>query len=173
MKFSPAIERKIVDQITREPDRPVILPDWAYWAGTDTAYIYVNRMPVPLIHYLRELLIGDVTEDEGVVNLPDVDTRNVNPYLAVVTPTMRSRPVCPNGHRYTEDDFIPGVGHRCQACRVEKLKGTPSVVDKNRSKTTCPEGHRLVRRPNGRRRCFECPRKQSAAYRRKKGTSNA
>lgn len=168
MRFTPEIERKIVDQITREPGRPVILPDWAYWKGVDVAYIYVERMPVPLIHYLREILIGDVTEDQGVANLPDTPARNVNPYLAVVTPTRTARPACPAGHAYTEADYFPGVGHRCQTCRVAKLKGTPSVADANRAKTTCPEGHRLVKRSNGRRRCLECPRRQSAAYRQSK-----
>lgn len=171
MRYNEAIERQIIAQITREPDRPVVLPDWAYWEGVDVAYIYVDRYPVPLIHYLREMLIGDVDETKGVANPPSIPARNVNPYLGIVTPTPKSRPTCPAGHFYTEADYFPGVGHRCQACREDKLKGTPSVADVNRQKTHCPQNHILVRRKNGRRRCFECPREQTAAYRRrKKGT---
>lgn len=168
MRYTPQIEEALTAQLEREPDRPVILPDWAYWEGMDQPFIYVDRMPTPLMRHLHEALIGTLHPDQGLVNPPDVPARNVNPHLAVVTPTRKSRAVCPNGHRYEEGDYIPGVGHRCQTCRAEKLLGTPSVADVNRAKETCPKNHPLVRRPNGKRRCLECPRDQQRRYLEKK-----
>jgi hypothetical protein len=165
MRLTSKTRKALIAQIKAAPHRPVILPDWAYWKGTDAAYIYVDQMPIPLMRFLYEQLIAPLDPARGLVNPPGVAARNVNPHLAVVTPTRKSRAVCPNGHDYTEADYVPGVGQRCQQCRADLLLGTPSPIDINRAKTHCPKNHVLVERPNGRRRCLECPRAATQRWR--------
>ncbi len=169
MRYSPEIESALVAQIAAEPTRPVVLPEWAYWAGEPQPWIYRDGMPVPLMRHLYEVILGGLAETAGLQNPPHVDARNVNPHLAIVKPSKRTRLVCPNGHTYTEDDWIDGVGHQCQTCRAAKLLGTPSITDINRAKTDCPQGHpyteeNLVRLKNGRRRCKQCHRENQARY---------
>lgn len=173
MRYTPQIEEALVRQITAEPEREVILPSWAYWKGVDTPWIYVDGMPISLPRHLHGLLIGPIPDGAGLSPKPGTVRGNVNPHLFIITPGTHARARCPNGHEYTEDDWIPNVGHRCQACRAARLLGTPSIADINRSKTVCPQGHPLVKRKNGRRRCRECPRIQQAAYlkRKREGTS--
>jgi hypothetical protein len=165
VRYTPQIEQRILAQIAATPEAEIILPDWAYWEGVDQPWIYVDSMPMPLVRVLYERVIGALSPEAGLQPKPGTSRRSVNPHLWVQTPTLRARAVCPNGHVYTDDDWIEGVGHRCQTCRADKLLGTPSAIDVNRAKTTCPQGHALVRRKNGRRRCLECPRAQTAAWR--------
>lgn len=164
MRYSPEIEEAIVAQIKSEPTREIILPDWAYWEGIDTPWVYRNQVPVRLVVVLYERLVGALPEGAGLARQPGTHPRNVNPLLWTVVPGPRARAECANGHEYSPDDWIEGVGHRCQACRAAKLLGTESPIDINRKKTHCPKGHVLVKRKNGRRRCLECPREQQAAY---------
>lgn len=169
MRYTPTIEQKIIEQIRATPDRPVILPEWAYWEGQNQPYVYIDAMPTPLIRHLYGLLIEVPPDEVGVTNPPGVDPRNVNPFLAVVTPSRLARPACAKGHIYTEADWIDGVGHQCQACRAERLSGQPSVSDINRAKTHCPKGHpytkeNTIHLRSGRRRCKVCHREQQAAY---------
>lgn len=164
MRYDVQTEEAIVAQIRRQPNREVILPDHCYWEGMDTPWIYVDQKPVRLVVWLYRRIIGPLPAGAGLARKPGTSARNINPHLWVVTPGPRARVECPNGHEYGPDDWIPGVGHRCQACRAAKLLGTESPIDINRSKTHCPEGHVLVKRKNGRRRCYECPRAQQAAY---------
>lgn len=172
MKWTPEYEQAIVRQIKVEPRRELILPEWAYWKGHDEPWVYIDGMPTRLVVVLYERLIGTLPVGAGLARKPGTDRRNVNPYLYEVMPAPKMRTVCPNGHVYTEADLIEGVGHKCQTCRAAKLLGTESPVDANRKKTHCPKGHRLVKRPNGRRRCLECPRQQQADYlARKNGTT--
>lgn len=171
MRYTPRIEQKILAQIEQTPDREIILPAWAYWEGVDQPWIYLDQIPTPLVRVLYERLIGALPEHVGLQPKPGTSRRSVNPHLWVTVPTRRARAVCPNNHPYTDEDWIEGVGHRCQTCRATELLGTPSPIDINRSKTRCPKGHPLVKRPNGRRRCLECPREQTAAWRKKKGSS--
>lgn len=165
MRYTPEIEQQLIAQIEREPARAVVLPDWAYWKGSDSAYIYVDRLPTPLIRHLHRALLGPLDHERGLVNPPGVPARNVNPHLAVITPTRQSRAACPNGHEYVAEDYEPGVGQRCHVCREAELLGTESPIDKNRAKTHCPHGHPYVRRKNGRRRCVECPRAATQRWR--------
>ena len=167
MRYTPEIEQKILAQIAATPDAEVILPDWAYWKGIDQPWIYLDSMPIPLVKVLYADLVGPIPEGAGLQPRPGTSRRSVNPHLWQLVPTPKSRAECPNGHPYTEDDYIPGVGHRCLTCRAAKLLGTESPIDKNRKKTTCPKGHKLVKRKNGRRRCLECPREQTARWRAK------
>lgn len=173
MRYTAQIEAQILDQIEATPDCAVILPDWAYWKSFDQPWVYVDAVPTPLMRRLYVLVVGDLDPGQGLVNPPGVDPRNVNPLLAVVTPTRRSRSTCPNGHPYTDEDYIEDVGHRCQACRAARLLGTPSVADVNRAKTSCPKGHplvkgNLVKLKNKRRKCLICHREQQAEYRKRK-----
>lgn len=171
MRYTPEIEERLVAQIESAPTKALVLPDWAYWEGGDVPWIYMDGEPTPLPRHLHGVIIRALPDHVGLRNPPEVHARNVNPYLMVVTPTRKSEVACPKGHRYTADDYRPGRGNRCGQCRAEKLLGTPSPIDINRAKTVCPQGHDLVKRPNGRRRCLECPRAQQAAYRaRKQGT---
>lgn len=168
MRYTPEIEAMILAQIARTPDREIILPDWAYWKGDPQPWVYIKRMPTRLMRHLYQLVVGELHPDHGLVNPPGVDPRNVNPRLAVLTPTRQSRTVCTKGHRYTGDDYIEGVGHQCQTCRAEKQLGKkPNQGDLNRAKTTCPKGHELVKRPNGKRRCRECHADRERARRQK------
>lgn len=170
MRWTPEIEKKIVEQIARTPTAEIILPDWAYWEGEDHPWIYVDSMPTMLVKHLYAKLIEPIPDGAGLQPKPGTSRRSVNPHLWVIVPSRRARAVCPNGHPYTEDDWIDGVGHRCQTCRASKLLGTPDAAEINRRKTTCPKGHPLVKRKNGKRRCLECPRAQTAAWReRQKG----
>lgn len=177
MKYNRQIEKAILEQIRKEPGRPIILPDWAYWKGDPQPWVYIDGMPTRLIRHLYDLVVGNIHPDHGLVNPPEIDPRNVNPHLAKLTPTRKSKLVCPKGHRYTGDDYVDGVGNQCQTCRADKLLGTPSVADKNRAKKKCPAGHRYtkkntIRLKSGRRRCRICHAEQNAALReRKKGTS--
>lgn len=175
MRYSAEIEDRIVAQIEAEPEREVILPDWAYWKGVDTPWIYVGGIPRPLVNVLYERVIGVLPDGAGLSPRPGTDRRNVNPHLWLVKPTSGSRAVCPNGHIYTEADWIPNVGHRCQACRAARLLGVPSPADINRRKTHCPEGHplsgdNLIHLKNGRRRCRTCHAATQARYKARKQT---
>lgn len=166
MRYTKKIERALLAQIEKEPDRPIILPEWAYWKDDPSPWIYVGGQPIRLIRYLYTIWVGEVPDHAGIRNPPGVDPRNVNPFLAAVTPTRKSHFTCPRGHRYTDADYIPGVGQQCQQCKAEKRANRrPNVGDINREKTTCPQGHTLVLRKNGKRKCYECPRNQTAAYR--------
>lgn len=172
MRYTPEIEAALVAQIEAEPDRQIVLDDSNYWAGLNTPWIYRDGLPEPLPRVLYELTIGALPESAGLSPLPGTHPRNVNPHQWVVTPARRARAHCPNQHLYTEDDWIENVGHRCQTCRAMRLMGTMSPIDINRSKRVCPQGHDLVKRKNGRRRCKQCPRDQQARYiERKNGTT--
>lgn len=165
MRWTPEIEQRILAQIERTPDREVILPDWAYWKGLHQPWVYIDSMPTPLVRVLYERVIGAIPDGMGLQPKPGTSRRSVNPHLWVLVPTPRSHAACPNGHEYDEGDWIEGVGHRCQACRAARLLGKPTIAEINRKKTTCPKGHALVKRPNGRRRCLECPREDAARRR--------
>jgi hypothetical protein len=167
MKYTHEMEEMIVTQIEREPEREVILPDWCYWKGTGAVYIHRDGERVRLVQHLYESLIGALPRGVGLAPRPGTSPRNVNPHLYVIVPTPGARPQCPNRHPYTEEDWVPGVGHQCQACRAAKRNGKPSPIDINRAKTHCPKGHVLVKRKNNTRRCYECPRRQSQEYRKR------
>jgi hypothetical protein len=182
MRYTQEIEEAIVAQIQREPEREVILPDWCYWKGIDTPWIYREQIPTRLVVVLHERLIGALPEGAGLARKPGTDPRNVNPHLWVVVPGPRARAVCDNGHEYGQDDWIEGVGHRCQTCRAERAlrregSGQPSPAAVNRAKTHCPQEHEYtpentIRLKSGRRRCKTCHRQQQAAsVARKKGTA--
>lgn len=176
MRYTPEIEQRLIDQIEREPEREVILPDWAYWGDGDACVIYRDDLAIPLIRHLYEVLIQPLPDSVGLVNAPGVRARNVNPRLAVLLPSRHSRPQCKNGHPYIDEDYVAGVGYRCHICREAKHKGTPSVADLNSRKTHCPKGHpltkgNLVKLKSGRRKCLTCHRENQARYRARKGTS--
>lgn len=163
MRYTAKIEAKILAQIAAEPDRELILPAWAYASG-DQPLIYHGGKPVKLARRLYEKTIGPIPLGAGLKLQPGRDPRNVNPHHFVLTASPHTRVTCPNNHPYTDQDWT-GTGYRCHVCREEKNLGTPSVADINAAKTHCPKNHLLVLRPNGRRRCLECPREQQARYR--------
>ena len=174
MRWTPEIEERILDQIEATPDAEILLPDWAYWKGEDQPWIYVDGMPTNLVRVLYERVIRSLPDGAGLAPGEGVNPRNINPHLFVVLPSRHARAKCENGHWYTEDDWIEGVGHRCKTCRAEKLLGTPSIADVNRRKTHCPAGHplagdNLVKLKNGRRRCKRCHAATQARYRASKG----
>lgn len=151
MRYTDQIQRALIDQIEREPGRVVILPDWAHWKKDAQPWVYIDNIPTRLIRHLYTIVIGDLSPDSGLINPPGIDPRNVNPYLAIVTPCPRCKPFCRNGHRYTDEVYVEGVGRRCKVCHN---RGERQIS--NKAKKVCPKGHRLLRRENGRRRCREC-----------------
>lgn len=163
MRYSKAIERKIIEQLIAEPERDTILPSWAYASGNQPV-IYHGGKPVKLARHLYEKIVGPIPDGAGLKLEPGHDPRDVNPHHFVVTGSPHVRLTCPNNHRYTDQDRTED-GYRCHVCREEKNLGTPSVSDVNAAKTHCPKNHVLVLRTNGRRRCMECPREQQARYR--------
>lgn len=169
MKYTPEIEKLILNQIATTPDAPIILPPHCYWKGVATPWIYVDQMPVRLVNVLYELAIGPIPPGASIGRRVGTMPADVNPHHWEVVPVRirAARSHCPKDHPYTQDDWFEGVGHRCQTCRAERLLGTPSVADINREKTHCPKNHILVKRKNGRRMCKECPKERSAAWRAK------
>jgi hypothetical protein len=165
MRMTAEMGNALLAQITAEPEREVIMPEWAYPKRGNQPQVYVNSMPTPLIRALHDILIRPLGEDEGIDNPPGVDPHNVNPHLAVVLRSRQAKAACRNNHAYTDEDWVEGVGYRCQTCRSDRLKGTPSATDINRAKTHCSKNHVLVKRKNGRRRCLECPREQTRRWR--------
>ena len=115
MRYTQEIEQGLLEQIAKEPLRPIVLPDWAYWAD-GRAVIHVGSIRVPLIRHLYGLVNDHVLPDwMGLRNAPGVPPRNVNPNLAQPLPRARSRFFCPYGHRFTPEDFT-GVRHVCHVC---------------------------------------------------------
>ncbi len=175
MRYSASIEASILDAIAENPTAEVILPEWCYWQGVSQPWIYLDQRPVRLIRHLYSTLIDDLPESSGLAMLPGVNPKNVNPHLAAVTPTRRSRAACPKGHLYDPGDFDPKSGKQsCQECRAERALGE-SPTELNRQKTHCPRGHpytkgNLVKLASGRRRCLICHREQQAEYRSRKGS---
>jgi hypothetical protein len=165
MKYNPEIEAKILAAIEANPDRDLVLPDWAYWAGNPQPYVYVEGRPVRLARVLYEKVIGPLPEGAGLAPGPGMDRRNVNPHRFVVTETIHQRAVCPNKHPYTDEDRQPDGSMRCHICHGKHRTGGVNPVAVNAAKTTCDQGHALVRRSNGRRRCLECPRANQKRYR--------
>lgn len=163
MKYTDEIEKTLLTTIQHEPEKELILPEWAY-RGANQPVIYRGGKTIRLVRHLYENLIGPLDPNQGLAQQPGHNPRNVNPHHWVPTATRHTRLVCPNGHRYTGADMTPD-GHRCRQCHDDKLLGTPGTADVNRAKTHCPKNHLLVKRPNGKRRCLECPREQSRAYR--------
>ena len=173
MRYTAEIEDAILAQIRATPERPVVLPDWAYWNGKNTPYVYVDGKPTPLPRRLYRIAVGPLNPGHGLANPAGVPARNVNPLVMKRMLTRSAKAECPNGHEYTDEDYAPGKGYRCRTCAAERPQqsrrqprtGGPNPVEVNRAKTVCPQGHTLVMRPNGRRRCYECPRARQAAYR--------
>jgi hypothetical protein len=170
MRYTPEIEEKIVAQIKAQPEREVILPDWAYWKGFDTPWVYVGGLPTPLPRVLYERVIEALPEGAGLSPRPGTHRRNVNPYLYLVTPSPRHRGYCAAGHIFTDADWNEKRQRFvCQVCRAERLLHTPSPADTNRAKTHCPRGHplsgkNLVNLKNGKRRCRICHAETQARY---------
>lgn len=167
MRYNEEIEAEIIAQIRRSPDAELFLPDWAYWKGVNQPHIFIGQMRVPLVRVLYEKLVGPLEATQGLRPKVGTSLRSVNPNLWRPVPGVRAKASCPNGHEYTDEDWINGK-HRCHICYGKKLTGGVNPADVNRAKMTCPQGHKLVRRKNGRRRCRECPRAQTAAWRAKK-----
>lgn len=172
MRYTAEIEGKIIAAVNAAPDRDLILPDWAYWKGDNQPYVYVDGMPVRLARVLYRKIIGPLSDDQGLAPGLGMHPRNVNPHRFVVTASPHQRAVCPNGkHEYTEEDRQDDGSMRCHQCYAATLTGGLNPAQINAAKTTCPEGHDLVLRPNGRRRCLECPRAAQRDYaRRRKST---
>lgn len=172
MRYNAEIEAKIVAAIEAEPERDLILPDWAYWKNENQPVVYVNGMPVRLARVLYQKIIGPLPDGAGLAAGPGMHARNVNPYRFVVTDQPNRRAVCPNDHPYTDEDRQADGSMRCHVCHQARLTGELNPAQINAAKTTCSKGHALVLRPNGRRRCRECPRANQRNYvQRQKGTS--
>lgn len=172
MRYSAKIEATILKQIMLEPEREIILPDWAYGKAGRQPQVTIQNRRQPLVRHLYEVLISELPTKAWVANPVGVDPRNVNPHLAIVLPSSRIRVACSNGHPYQPVGFDPKIGYRCPTCREARLVGRPSPTEINAAKTHCPEGHRYtrentVRLKSGRRRCRICARNQTARWRAK------
>lgn len=181
MKYTAQMQKQLLEQIEREPRRPIELPDWAYWKGGDTVYIDRLGDRVSLLRHLYEMLNGPLDRRQGLRNDIGVTPRNVNPNLAVLLPTRKSKILCPGcGWRFRSEDYNPEKGQRCPACaarkREEKAARTaahkPNFAEINRAKTHCPKGHpyteeNLINLRSGRRRCRRCHAEMMAERRRR------
>lgn len=174
MRYTAQIERALIEQIEREPDRPVILPDWAYWKGGDAAYIDRDGERIPLIRHLYEVIIQPLGRTDGLANDLGVPPRNVNPRLAIVLPTRWSRVACPKcGTRYRDKDYKPDVGQRCHPCAEARRGKGKNMGQRNKAKTHCPNNHplikgNLVKLKSKKRRCLICHRDTQRLYREKR-----
>lgn len=170
------MEEALLAQIEREPDRPIVLPDWAYWKEGDTAYVDRRGERISLLRHLYEMRVQRLGYTDGLANDIGVPARNVNPLLAVVLPTRWSKVACPKcGTRYRDEDYTPNVGQRCHACaerrRQEREKNRgQNAGQRNKAKTHCPSGHpytkeNTIRLRSGRRRCRTCHTDRMRLYR--------
>lgn len=171
MRYNAEIEATIIAQIQETPDKPIILPDWAY-GMLNQPIVYRNSQPVRLARVLYEKLIGPLPESKGLRQGPGVHIRNINPYLFVVTASPRTPAECPNGHAYSKKDKTPN-GYKCHICHESHLLGTPNPIQLNAKKKRCPKGHKyeegnLVNLKNGRRRCKKCHAATQARLRARK-----
>jgi hypothetical protein len=174
VKLTPELEQLIVDRIRFEPNRAIVLPEWAYWKGHDQPVIYVDHLPVRLSRYLYEKLIGPLDFATNLSLPAHVHPKNVNPYLFVAQPGRKRGLSCPQGHAY-EGNEMPdnAMGWRCRTCYVawceRHSNGGQNAGQRNARKTHCPQGHpysgeNLMIQSNGRRRCRACNNEQSRAH---------
>ena len=169
MRYSQKTEATLVAEINAHPDAPLVIGgERAYWRGDPQPWVHIDGQRVRLLRHLHEIIIGPISPGAGLFVKPGVDERNVNPHLAVVTASPHHRPTCPNGHEYEQEDVQADGSMRCHTCYSRRLTGGENPIEVNRAKITCPKGHALVLRPNGRRRCLECPRIQQDRYAQRK-----
>ena len=175
MKLERDVEALILRQIEDHPNRAIVLPDWAYWAGRDQPVVYREGLPVPLSRYLYEKVVGPIPYATKLVLRDGVHPRNVNPLLFHAEPGRSRGSVCPNGHRYAGNEMPSNsMGFRCRTCYLRWLKrhslGRQNQGQLNAAKTHCPQNHpydeeNTIFLANGRRRCRICNAAQTAAYR--------
>lgn len=187
MKYNAQIEQVIIDQIRATPDRPVILPDWAYRKDRGQPTVHVGGDRVPLMRRLHELLVGDIDPAHSLLNPTGIPARNVNPLLAREMLSRITTTACQRCGTEFDDarDYVPGVGYRCHTCaarRAERDEANrvifrrPNVGEINRAKTVCPQGHpltgsNLIKLKSGKRKCKICHRADVARWRKKRRTT--
>lgn len=172
MILTPAIEQKIVAAIRANPDKPTILPDFAY-AKDGRVVVLVDRLPIDLHRHLHNLLIRPLEYHERMHQQPDIDPRNVNPHLFTVIAGAKSPAThCHKGHAYEGNEAPPNSrGYRCLTCYLDSLPRDPAAVS-NADKTHCPADHEYTPEntrvdKSGRRRCLACERPRNAERMRK------
>lgn len=172
MKLTLALQQQIITAIGEDPDRPLILPDWAYQPDDrERCMVYVQRIPMDLHRHLHNMLIRPLGHHEVMIQRGG--PRNINPFLFDVVAGRRSRRThCNRGHEYTPENEAPPNprGYRCLTCLRETYgftgQGTGAA---NRLKTHCPQGHEYTKAntrhtKDGRRRCITCTRERQRDY---------
>lgn len=175
MILTPEIEEKITSAIRANPDKPVILPDFAY-AKDGRVIVLVDRLPIDLHRHLHNLLIRPLEHHERMHQREGVDPRNVNPHLFIVIAGAKSPAThCHKGHEYAGNEAPPNArGYRCLTCYrdyLASLSGEATGVA-NGQKTHCPAEHEYTPEntrinSQGRRVCLACERPRNAERMRK------
>jgi hypothetical protein len=171
MKLERDVEALILRQVQDHPNRAIVLPEWAYWAGRDQPVIYREGLPTYLSRYLYEQVVGPIPYATKLVLKQGVHPRNVNPLLFIAEPGRSRGEVCPNGHMYAGNEMPSNsMGFRCVQCyeawKRRHSQGRLNIGQINAAKTHCPKNHpydeeNTIHLASGRRRCKRCNSDQS------------
>lgn len=171
MILTREIEETIIAAIQEHPERPLILPDFAYTKNL-RVIVTVEGLPIDLHRHLHNKLIRPLGYHERMHHPEGMDRRNVNPHLFTVIEGKRSPAThCRRGHAYEGNEAPPNSrGYRCATC-LRNLWANPSQVA-NSEKTHCPEGHEYTPAntrvyADGRRRCITCARNRNRDHMRR------
>ena len=169
MILTKEIEEKIIASIEAAPDKPAILPSFAY-AKDGRVIVLVDRLPIDLHRHLHNVMIRPLGYHERMHQRENVDPRNVNPYLFTVVAGHRSpKTHCSKGHAYEGNEAPPNSrGYRCATCYRDSYTVVGAIP--NGEKTHCPADHEYTpentRISRGRRICLACDRPRTAERKR-------
>lgn len=162
MKWPDDLERKVLAQITAEPDRCI-------FADENEPLIYPDGLTMRLSRYLWVRFRGELPREKFLLRRCDT-FGCFNPYHRdAIEATRPPRERCPNNHEYDPATDLPGR-LRCAVCAAARLERRRRTYDplaglRNADKTHCPRHHRLTggnvylwvdRLGRTHRKCREC-----------------
>lgn len=163
MILRESLRREIVAAIQAAPDKPLLLPDWAY--GPDGRVIVVVRgLPMDLHRHLHDIMIRPLGYHEVMHDQSGI-AGNVNPHLFLIRQDRKSpRTHCNKGHAYEGNEAPPNRRrYRCATCLRELMEGRrpETLITPTKERTHCPHGHEYtkkntIRGKDKRRRCRTC-----------------
>ncbi len=162
MILTPENEQKIIDAVMAEPDKSLVLPDWAY-GKSGRCIVVVDQIPIDLHRHLFVKLIRPLGYHERLTNMGD--DGNVNPFMFHVKHGNRSSAThCHKGHAYAGNEAPPNSrGYRCLTCLRDSIQRAGTS---NAAKTHCPHNHEYTAEntyigKDGKRRCLTCKRQRN------------